>query len=112
MKDAQPSDLGCKRTEQNTYTRALAYTRVSTEEQVQGNGLEVQERAVRAFCKSQGLRLIDVISDEGVSGSNGLDTRIGLASSLARLEAAEADCLVVYRLDRLARDFVLQELLV
>jgi DNA invertase Pin-like site-specific DNA recombinase len=37
---------------------------------------------------------------------------VGLATALARLEEGEADCLVVYRLDRLARDFVLQELLV
>ncbi|HTD58768.1 MAG TPA: recombinase family protein, partial [Solirubrobacteraceae bacterium] len=33
-------------------------------------------------------------------------------SAFVRLEAGEADCLVVYRLDRLARDFVLQEMLV
>jgi DNA invertase Pin-like site-specific DNA recombinase len=41
-----------------------------------------------------------------------LGHRIGLTSALAGLESQEADCFVVYRLDRLARDFVLQELLV
>jgi DNA invertase Pin-like site-specific DNA recombinase len=39
-----------------------------------------------------------------------LDSRIGLASALARLEAGEAGALVVSRLDRLARDYALQEL--
>jgi len=55
---------------------------------------------------------VDVLSDEGVSGSNGLEHRLGLAKALVRLEAGDANCLVVYRLDRLARDYVLQELLV
>jgi DNA invertase Pin-like site-specific DNA recombinase len=55
---------------------------------------------------------LEVVGDEGISGSNGLDGRIGLASALVRLEVGEADCLAVYRLDQLARDFVLQELLV
>lgn len=84
---------------------------MSTEDQVQGNGLAVQEQAIRRYCKVNGLRLVAMASDEGISGSSGLDQRVGLASVLARLEASEADCLVVYRLDRLARDFVLQELL-
>src|SRR4051794_19306062 len=101
-----------KKTDARTPTTAIGYLRVSTEEQVQGGGLEVQEQSIRRYCKEQGLRLIDVASDEGVSGSNGLDARVGLASALARLEGDAADCLVVYRLDRLARDFVLQELLV
>lgn len=113
---AKGSDQGCKPSFEKTDTapniRALAYVRVSTEEQVQGNGLAVQEQAIRRYCKSNRLRLVDIASDEGVSGSSGLDQRIGLASVLARLEAGEAACLVVYRLDRLARDFVLQELLV
>src|SRR5207248_1129302 len=47
-----------------------------------------------------------------ISGSNGLEDRAGLMSAIARLEGGEADCLLVYRLDRLARDLVLQELLV
>ena len=67
--------------------------------------------AVQAAVE-HGLRLVAVEGDEGVTGSNGLDARVGLASALARLEGGEAECLVVYRLDRLARDFVLQELLV
>ena len=116
MNDREAADQGCKRTAHTTDTgarlRAIGYRRVSTDEQVQGSGLEIQELAIRRYCKDNELRLVDVASDEGISGSNGLEARVGLASALARLEAGEADCLVVYRLDRLARDFVLQELLV
>jgi DNA invertase Pin-like site-specific DNA recombinase len=85
---------------------------VSTAEQVDGFGLQVQEKAIRAYCKAQGMTLVAILSDEGISGSNGLDTRQGLAEALARIEAREASVLVVYRFDRLARDLILQETLI
>ena len=52
--------------------------------------------------------LVDVLSDEGISGANGLDTRDGLATALARIERHEASVLVVYRFDRLARQLLVQ----
>jgi len=96
----------------STKPKALGYVRVSTQEQVAGFGLDVQERAIREYCKAAGLRLVDVYRDEGQSGSNGLETRGGLAEALARLQAGAASLLVVYRMDRLARDLLLQETLV
>ncbi len=89
--------------------RAIGYARVSTSEQLEGYGLDVQEEAVRTYCRDRELRLIDVTRDEGESGANGLEDRVGLAAALARLEAGEADVLVVPRLDRLARDLLVQE---
>ena len=89
--------------------RVIGYTRVSTAEQVEGNGLDVQANAIREYCKTQGLRLVTILTDQGQSGSNGLDTRLGLAEGLARIERGEAQALVVYRLDRLAHDLLLQE---
>ena len=71
--------------------------------------MDVQEAAIRAYCKAENLRLVAMVSDEGQSGSNGLDDRRGLAEGLARIERGEATALVVYRLDRLARDLLLQE---
>jgi DNA invertase Pin-like site-specific DNA recombinase len=91
--------------------KAIGYTRVSTDEQLAGGGLEIQQQAIRKFCRDNKTRLVDIATDAGISGSNGLDKRLGLAAALVRLEAGEAECLVVYRLDRLARDFVLQEML-
>lgn len=92
--------------------KALGYIRVSTTEQVSGFGLDVQERAIRDFCKANAMQLVAVLRDEGQSGSNGLGNRVGLAEGLAILKAGEASTLVVYRLDRLARDLILQETLV
>jgi DNA invertase Pin-like site-specific DNA recombinase len=92
--------------------KAVGYIRVSTTEQVSGFGLDIQEKAIREYCKANGLQLTDVFRDEGISGSNGLESRVGLAEALAKLKAGEASSLVVYRLDRLARDLILQETLV
>jgi DNA invertase Pin-like site-specific DNA recombinase len=93
-------------------TRAIGYLRVSTQEQANGFGLDAQEAAIRAYCKANDVRLVAMTRDEGQSGSNGLDTRVGLADALLRLQQKEAEMLLVYRLDRLARDYVLQETLV
>ena len=89
--------------------RVIGYTRVSTAEQIEGFGLSVQEQRIRAYCKAEGLNLVAMLSDLGQSGSNGLDDRLGLAEGLARIEKGDASALVVYRLDRLARDLLLQE---
>ena len=90
----------------------IGYLRVSTDAQAEhGFGLQVQEDAIRAWTKAQGFKLISIHSDEGVSGSNGLDTRVALPEAIAAVREHKALGIVVYRLDRLARDLVLQETL-
>jgi DNA invertase Pin-like site-specific DNA recombinase len=92
--------------------KVVGYLRVSTDRQAEhGFGLDVQERAAKAWARRHGHRLVEIHRDEGVSGSNGLDTRIGLADALQSLRDRKAHGLVVPRLDRLARDLVLQETL-
>jgi len=90
--------------------KLVGYIRVSTDRQAEeGLGLEVQEDALRSWARSNGHRVTKVLRDEGISGSNGIETRVGLAEALELLRSGEAGGLVVYRLDRLARDLVLQE---
>ena len=88
--------------------RVVGYVRVSTDRQVDaGAGLDVQRRAVRAWCRAEGHRLVDLVADAGVSGT--LADRPGLAEALILLREGRAQGLVVHRLDRLARDLVVQE---
>lgn len=95
--------------------RVVGYVRVSTDKQAEeGLGLEVQERAVRAWARAHGHRLVALVRDEGLSGSAGVVDRPGLAEAIGMLRARggsgrRAEGLVVARLDRLARDLVLQE---
>lgn len=85
-------------------TRAVAYIRVSTDEQAShGHGLDTQDRAVRAFAESQRYELVEVVSDPGVSGATRPADRPGFARVVEMAEAGQVTVLLVYRFDRLAR---------
>src|SRR5207253_3477050 len=91
-------------------SRFVVYLRVSTEQQADaGQGLAIQEEACRRWLQQGRHRLVEVCSDAGRSGSLDVGRRPGLARALALIGAERADGVVVHRLDRLARDLVLQE---
>jgi len=90
--------------------KVVAYVRVSTGKQVEeGLGLADQEQACRAWARQHGHQVLAAFRDEGVSGTKELEHRLGLAEALAAVKDGQAGAIVVYRLDRLARDLVLQE---
>lgn len=90
--------------------RVVAYLRVSTDQQVEhGQGLDVQRQAIRAWAKANAHTISSWAADEGASGSNGLDARVGLLDAFDSVRDHLARGIVVYRVDRLARDLVLQE---
>lgn len=92
--------------------KIVAYLRVSTDKQAEeGLGIEIQRQGISQWAKAKGNRVVEWHTDEGVSGSNGLDERNGLPEALAALKAGRATGLVVWRLDRLARDLIVQETL-
>jgi DNA invertase Pin-like site-specific DNA recombinase len=94
-------------------TRALGYVRVSTTDQAErGQGLNIQRRGIREYCRAHRLLLLEILGDDGISGASGLQGRPGLAEALTRIERHEASVLVLFRLDRLARDLLLQETVV
>lgn len=82
--------------------RAIAYVRCSTaEQQHSGLGLAAQRRRIQEESDRQGLDVIDVI-EEAMSGKE-YERRLGLLRAIDRIEAGEADALVVARQDRLSR---------
>ena len=90
----------------------MAYLRCSTDRQAEeGLGLDVQRQAIDGWAKSTGHRIIGRFADEGVSGSNGIEHRRALGDALEVVSDNRAAGLVVYRLDRLARDLIIQETL-
>lgn len=90
--------------------KLAGYLRVSTDRQAeQGLGLDIQEQAIRKWAKQHGHRIAIWARDEGVSGSNGVSTRDGLLSALGAVQDGTVRGVVVYRLDRLARDLIIQE---
>ena len=90
-------------------TTAVAYLRVSGKGQLDGYGLDIQEQQVSACAKTNRFKLVEIIRDEGVSGTLEAADRPGLAEALAMIENSEAEVLLVPRLDRLARSLTVQE---
>jgi DNA invertase Pin-like site-specific DNA recombinase len=87
-----------------------AYLRVSTEAQAeQGLGLDIQREAVTGWAKSTGHKLSSILVEQGVSGAKELDQRPSLIEAFELLRQQRISGIVVMRLDRLARDLILQE---
>lgn len=85
--------------------RLLAYVRVSSADQLaNGHSLDDQPERLAAYCKAYGYELVDVISEQVSARKVPLHKREGGAQLLARLEAGDADGVIVIKLDRLFRD--------
>ena len=94
-----------------TTERIVGYCRVSTENQKEEGTIDIQRHALTEYATAKGYDLVEVFSDEGISG--GLEHRPGLASMLDYIEAADGlTAVVVFKLDRLARDLYIQEHLI
>ena len=87
--------------------RVIGYTRVSTQEQAtEGMSLDAQASRVRAWAEATGAEVVEVVRDEGVSGTKLLAERPGGRRIADLLDARRpaADAVVVVRMDRLGRD--------
>lgn len=85
--------------------RAVAYIRVSSDEQVQGTSLDSQEKACIEFASKQGLKIEsnEVFREEGVSAK--IIDRPKLAEMLEYCSKNRGDIqyCIVWKVDRLAR---------
>ncbi len=82
----------------------VAYTRVSTDEQVaSGAGLDAQRAAIEAEVARRGWTLEASYTDEGISGGKDVAQRPGLGYALDLIDAGHASILLVSKTDRLAR---------
>lgn len=89
----------------------MAYIRVSTAAQVEGDGLSRQRDAIAAYAVKAGLDVVEEFADEGVSGTRPLAERPGLSALLARILGNGIRTVIVERADRLARDLIEAELI-
>ncbi len=84
--------------------RFIGYRRVSSEDQAEsGLSLQAQSRRLRAWADSQDYELVQIESDEEVSGTVPPHKRAGLSAALDAIRSGEADGLVATRLDRVSR---------
>jgi DNA invertase Pin-like site-specific DNA recombinase len=82
--------------------RAVAYLRVSTEDQHLGP--EAQRAALVAWAAREGVSIVAWHVDQGVSGAAAIADRPGLLAAVADLREHGAGVLAVAKRDRLARD--------
>ena len=83
-------------------SKAVAYIRVSTDEQHLGP--EAQLAAIEQWAVRQGVTLVAIHRDIGVSGATPLADCTGLMAALEDIKVHGAGLLVVAKRDRLARD--------
>jgi DNA invertase Pin-like site-specific DNA recombinase len=85
--------------------RAIAYLRVSTQQQQRsGLGIEAQRAAIERFAAAESLLITAEYSEfETGKGTDALDKRPQLAAALAAARTAKCS-IVVSKLDRLSRD--------
>jgi site-specific DNA recombinase len=86
--------------------RAVGYIRVSTEEQTrEGVSLEMQAAKIRAYCELNDLELTGIVEDAGISGKS-IKARPGIQEVLSMVKPRKVDAVIVYKLDRLARNTI------
>jgi len=80
--------------------RAVAYVRVSTKEQDEGN----QRKAIEEFAKSRGIEITGWFVDKGVSGSKKFQDREGAKALVQYINMNNVDAVIVFAIDRLGRN--------
>ena len=94
-------------------SKIIGYCRVSTDNQKDEGTIDLQRQALKAYADAKGYELVKTFEDEGVSG--GLENRAGLAEMFGFLEDKEnkeVEAVLIFKLDRLARDLYIQEHLI
>jgi DNA invertase Pin-like site-specific DNA recombinase len=93
-------------------TKAFGYLRVSGKGQVDGDGFTRQLAAIKAYAAQHDIRIVKVFREEGVCGATDLENRPALLAMLEALAADGVKLVAIEKLDRLARDLMVQETII
>jgi len=84
--------------------KAVSYVRVSTSRQAkEGESLSTQRKALQAFAKGNNFDLVEMYSDEGISGGS-VEKRPGLQTLLQDVQNHNFQYVLIHRLSRLGRN--------
>jgi DNA invertase Pin-like site-specific DNA recombinase len=92
--------------------KAFAYLRVSGKGQLDGDGFDRQLEAIRNYAKANEIRIKTVFREEGVSGTKDLADRPAFMAMLSELLSNGVRVVIIEKLDRLARDLMVQETII
>lgn len=84
--------------------RAVIYVRVSTVEQAEeGHSIEAQKEKCREYCQQRGFRIVEIYSDEGISGGS-TKNRKAYQRMMKEAQENKFDMVLIWRLSRLGRN--------
>jgi len=89
--------------------KAFGYLRVSGKGQVEGDGFDRQREAIAGYAAAHGIEIVRFFQEEGVSGTKDLENRPALQELMVALLSNGVRTVVIEKLDRLARDMMVQE---
>jgi DNA invertase Pin-like site-specific DNA recombinase len=89
--------------------KAFVYLRVSGKGQIDGDGFTRQLEACKKYASAHDFKIVKVFREEGVSGAKDLENRPALQELMLALYGNGTSTVIIERLDRLARDLMVQE---
>jgi len=88
---------------------AFAYLRVSGKGQIEGDGFARQLEAIKVYATGNGIRIAKVYREEGVTGALEGMNRPAWVEMITRIMENGVRVILIEKLDRLARDVMVQE---
>ncbi len=92
--------------------KCFMYLRVSGKGQLEGDGFDRQRLACESYALACDLEIAEVFEEKGVCGASELEDRPALSELYAALEENGIKHIVIEKLDRLARDLMIQETII
>lgn len=89
--------------------KAYGYLRVSGTGQVEGDGFDRQREVISGFANQAGIVIPRFYEERGVSGTKGEADRPAFQEMLTAILSNGVRAVIVERLDRLAREYMVQE---
>ena len=89
--------------------KAYGYLRVSGTGQVEGDGFDRQREVISGFADQVGIVIPRFYEERGVSGTKGEADRPAFQEMLTAILSNGVRAVIVERLDRLAREYMVQE---
>ena len=84
--------------------KAVIYLRTSSDKQIDNTSIPTQEAKCREYCQRENLEIFDIQKREAVSANGDKDERMKELLRYSRKNKGKFEVLVVYKLDRFARD--------
>ncbi len=89
--------------------KAYGYLRVSGKGQIDGDGFNRQRDMIQRFADQAGITVPEFYEEQGVSGVKGEEDRPAFQEMLTDILSNGVRAVIVERLDRLAREYMVQE---